>query len=76
MIVGVPREAKVGEMRVGVVPAGVQALSDAGHRVLVQAGAGEGSGIPDEAYRAAGAQIAPDGAGVWGGADLVVKVKE
>ena len=76
MIIGVPKEVKIGENRVGVVPAGVQALVDAGNRVLVQAGAGEGSGIPDEAYRAAGAEIVPDAAAAWGGADMVVKVKE
>lgn len=76
MIIGVPKEVKIGEHRVGLVPAGAQALVDAGHRVLVQSGAGEGSGIPDEAYRAAGAGIVPDAALAWGGAELVVKVKE
>lgn len=76
MIVGVPKEVKVGENRVGMVPAGAQALLDAGHRVLVQAGAGEGSGIPDEAYRGVGAEIVADAAAAWGGGDLVVKVKE
>jgi alanine dehydrogenase len=76
MIVGVPREVKVGEMRVGLVPAGAQALADAGHHVLVQSGAGEGSGIPDDAYRAAGAQMLADAAAVWGGAEMIVKVKE
>ncbi len=76
MIIGVPQELKVGENRVAVVPAGAQALVDAGNRVLVQAGAGAGSGISDEAFRTAGAEIVPDAAAVWGGADLVVKVKE
>jgi alanine dehydrogenase len=76
MIVGVPKEVKIGENRVGMVPAGAQALVDAGNRVLVQAGAGAGSGIPDEEYRAAGAEIVPDDAATWRGADLVVKVKE
>ena len=76
MIIGVPKEVKIGENRVGVVPAGVQALVDAGNRVLVQAGAGEGSGIADEAYRAAGAEIVPDAVAAWGGTDMVVKVKE
>jgi len=76
MIIGVPKEVKIGESRVGVVPAGAQALVDAGNRVLVQSGAGEGSGIPDGDYRAAGAEIVPDAAGVWGGAGMVVKVKE
>jgi alanine dehydrogenase len=76
MIIGVPREVKIGENRVAVVPSGAQALVDAGHRVLVQTGAGAGSGIPDEVYRAAGAAIVPDAAAAWDGADLVVKVKE
>jgi len=76
MIIGVPKEVKIGEERVGVVPAGAQALVDAGNRVLVQSGAGVGSGIPDEAYRAAGAEILTDAAGVWSGAGMVVKVKE
>jgi alanine dehydrogenase len=76
MIIGVPKEVKSGENRVGVVPAGAQALVDAGHRVLVQAGAGEGSGIDDAADRAAGAEIVADAAAAWGGAELVVKVKE
>ena len=76
MIIGVPKEVKIGENRVGVVPAGAQALVDAGNRVLVQSGAGEGSGIPDAAYRAAGAEIVADADAAWGGADMVVKVKE
>ena len=76
MIVGVPKEVKAGENRVGVVPAGVRALVEAGHRALVEAGAGAGSGIPDEDYRAAGAEVLPEAAAVWGGAGLVVKVKE
>ena len=76
MIVGVPKEVKVGENRVGMVPAGVQALVDAGHHVFVQAGAGTGSGIPDEAYHAVGAEVVPDAASAWRGADMVVKVKE
>jgi alanine dehydrogenase len=76
MIIGVPKEVKVGENRVAVVPAGAQALADEGHRALVQEGAGLGSGIPDEAYRAAGAEVLADPAAVWAGADLVVKVKD
>jgi len=76
MIIGVPKEVKIGENRIGIVPAGAQALVDAGHRVLVQAGGGSGSGIPDEDYLAVGAEIVANAAAVWGGADLVVKVKE
>jgi alanine dehydrogenase len=74
--VGVPREVKDHEYRVGMIPAGVHALATAGHEVLVQVGAGGGSGIPDEQYERAGARIAPDAATVWGEAEMVVKVKE
>jgi len=76
MIIGVPKEVKTGENRAGIVPAGVQALVDTGNRVLVQSGAGAGSGIPDDAYRAVGAEIVSDAAAAWGGAEMVVKVKE
>jgi alanine dehydrogenase len=74
--VGVPKEVKDHEYRVGMIPAGVHALATAGHEVLVQAGAGGGSGIRDEQYEQAGARIAPDAASVWGDAEMVVKVKE
>ncbi len=76
MRIGVPREIKVHEYRVGLVPAGVRELAASGHEVLVQAGAGEGVGIDDAQYRAAGASIASDAAGVFGRAELIVKVKE
>jgi len=76
MIIGVPTEVKDHESRVGLVPSGVTALVESGHTVMVQAGAGDGSSIPDAAYRAAGAAIAPDAAGVWKSAHLIVKVKE
>ena len=76
MTVGVPKEIKDHEARVGVVPSGVTALKEAGHRVLVQSNAGEGSAITDEEYRAAGAQIALSPKDVWAEADMVVKVKE
>jgi alanine dehydrogenase len=76
MIVGVPKEIKVGESRVALVPAGAQALADAGHRVLVETGAGAASAIPDDAYRAVGAEVVADAAAAWSGADLVLKVKE
>ena len=75
MRIGIPTEVKDHEYRVSVTPAGARALTDAGHEVLVQAGAGLGSGLPDDAYVAAGARIVPDAADAWG-ADLVCKVKE
>jgi alanine dehydrogenase len=75
MIVGCVRETKDSEFRVGLVPGGARALTDAGHRVLVEAGAGEGSGIGDEYYQGAGAEIAT-AAEVWRQAEVVVKVKE
>jgi alanine dehydrogenase len=76
MIIGVPREVKDHETRVGLVPSGVTALVEAGHEVLVQARAGIGSSIPDEEYREAGARIVDSPHEVWSGADLIVKVKE
>jgi alanine dehydrogenase len=74
--IGCPREIKVHEYRVGLVPAGVRELAAAGHQVVVQAGAGAGIGIGDDAYRAAGATVAPDAKTVFAEADMVVKVKE
>jgi alanine dehydrogenase len=76
MIIGVPREVKDQETRVGLVPSGVSALIEAGHQVLVQTRAGIGSTIPDDEYIAAGGRIVNTPAEVWNGADLVVKVKE
>lgn len=76
MIIGVPKEIKTGEARVGMVPSGVSAFVSHGHRVLVEWGAGIGSGIPDEAYAAVGAEILDSAADVWGQAEMVVKVKE
>ena len=76
MVVGVPKEIKPDENRVALVPAGAEALTRAGHRVLVEAGAGAGSGFDDAAYRAAGAGVAGSAEEVWGEADLVLKVKE
>lgn len=76
MVVGVPREIKESENRVGVVPAGVEELVRRGHTVVVQAGAGEGSALSDDDFRAAGARIAATAEEVWGEADLVMKVKE
>lgn len=74
MIIGVPKEIKDHETRVGLVPSGVQALVEHGHQVLIERGAGAGSSISDEEYRAAGARLV-SAAEAWG-ADLVVKVKE
>ncbi|ROR65817.1 alanine dehydrogenase [Agrococcus jenensis] len=76
MRIGIPTEIKNNEHRVGITPAGVDALTDRGHTVLVQAGAGEGSRITDDAYRAAGATVVDDAATVWGDTELLVKVKE
>jgi alanine dehydrogenase len=76
MIIGVPREVKDHETRVGLVPSGVIALREAGHEVLVETQAGEGSSISDREYEQAGAEIVQKAADVWGHAALVVKVKE
>jgi alanine dehydrogenase len=76
MIVGLPKEIKDNESRVGLTPAGVKTLSDAGHTVLVEASAGEGSGISDEEYVGARGEITPSADEVWERADLIVKVKE
>lgn len=76
MIIGVPKEIKQDEKRVAAVPAGVEMLRNAGHRVLVETGAGEGAGFPDEEYKAAGAEILGSGQAVWQAAELIVKVKE
>jgi alanine dehydrogenase len=75
MIIGVPTEVKDHESRVGLVPAGVHALVEAGHRVRVQEGAGMGSAVTDSDYVSAGAEMVPTAAEAWG-ADMVVKVKE
>ena len=76
MLVGVPREIKQDEYRVAMLPVGVEELTRAGHRVLVERGAGLGSGIPDDEYRENGAEIVEKAADVFAQADLVVKVKE
>jgi alanine dehydrogenase len=76
MIIGVPREIKTREYRVGLVPGGAAALVLRGHSVLIEKGAGLGSGIHDEAYVTAGAQLVDKAADVWGKADMVMKVKE
>jgi alanine dehydrogenase len=76
MKVGVPTEIKADEYRVALTPAGVRELTDRGHEVLVQAGAGAGSAIEDADYSAQGASILPDAETVFAEADLIVKVKE
>src|SRR5207247_3477124 len=76
MIVGVPREIKTAEHRVALVPAGVESLVGDGHSVLVEQGAGIGSGFADEAYRVAGGTLVPKAADVWAKAEMVVKEKE
>jgi alanine dehydrogenase len=74
--VGVPTEIKADEYRVALTPSGVRELTDRGHSVCVQAGAGDGSAIPDEHYVAQGATIVPDAETVFAEAELIVKVKE
>jgi alanine dehydrogenase len=76
MVIGVPKEIKDGEKRVGMTPQGVDALVGHGHRVLVEAGAGEGSGFSDQEYRKAGATLVHKANDLWGEVDIVVKVKE
>jgi alanine dehydrogenase len=76
MIIGVPKEIKTREYRVGLVPAGVRTLTGRGHKVLVEKGAGVGSGIDDAALERAGATLVGSAAEVWKKADMIVKVKE
>jgi len=76
MRIGIPAEVKNNEFRVAITPAGVHELARFGHQVLVEAGAGAGSSLPDEEFAAAGAVIAPAAEEVWADADLVLKVKE
>ena len=76
MKIGCPKEIKIHEYRVGLVPAGVRELTAAGHQVVVETGAGAGIGIGDDAYRAAGATVLPDAKSVFATAEMIVKVKE
>src|SRR4029077_7542734 len=76
MIVGLPKEIKDNENRVALVPAGGRARASAGHQVVVETHAGEGSGMADEEYKAAGAEILPTADAVFAKADMIVKVKE
>ena len=76
MRIGVPREIKIQEYRVGLVPEGVRELTQAGHEVLIESGAGGGIGVTDANYQSVGAQIAPTAAAVFERSELIVKVKE
>lgn len=76
MRIGIPKEIKDNEYRVALTPGSVQTLVQAGHQVLVQTGAGEGSGFSDDQYRSSGAELLSEGAAVWEGAAMVMKVKE
>ena len=76
MIIGVPKETKIHEYRVGIVPAGVRMLKARGHQVLIETNAGVGSGITDAMFEEAGAQIVGSAAEVWKRGEMVMKVKE
>ncbi|MFN2530732.1 MAG: alanine dehydrogenase [Pyrinomonadaceae bacterium] len=76
MIVGLPKEIKDNEYRVGLTPAGVRALKDASHEIIVEHNAGAGSGFEDELYQRAGANIIESADDVWATAEMIVKVKE
>jgi alanine dehydrogenase len=76
VIIGLPKEIKDNEYRVGLTPAGVRGLTDAGHQVLVETTAGEGSGFEDSLYNRAGAGITESADKVWAEAEMIVKVKE
>ncbi len=76
MIIGIPKEIKTRENRVGVVPGGVQQLVSAGHTVLIEKDAGLGAGVPDETFKAAGAKIIATADELWGESEMVMKVKE
>jgi alanine dehydrogenase len=76
MIIGIPKEIKEEELRVAITPAGVSAFVAHGHKVLIEKGAGMGSGILDKEYRKAGATIINTGDGIWEKSDMILKVKE
>ena len=76
MKIGLPKEIKDNEYRVGLTPAGVNALVNSGHEVFVQKSAGDGSGFTDEQYTNAGGQLLDTADDVWGTGDMIVKVKE
>ena len=76
MQIGVPKEIMTNENRVALVPAGAEALDAAGHPVMMEIGAGDGSGFTDAQYTSVGAELAPDAATVWARAEMIIKVKE
>lgn len=76
MIIGVPKEIKLKESRVAMTPAGVDTLIAAGHKVIIEKGAGEGAGFFDEAYASVGAEIMKTADDVWENSEMIVKVKE
>ena len=76
MIIGVPKEIKNNENRVGLTPGGVQMLVGRGHKVLVETKAGQGIGASDETYAKAGAKIIDSAKEVWDSAEMIIKVKE
>src|SRR5258706_14027673 len=76
MVIGIPKEIKNNEYRVALVPAGAEQLAEEGHTVLVESGAGLGTGIEDKEYTDAGGTILPSAREIFTRADMVVKVKE
>ena len=76
MKIGVPKEIKTNENRIALVPAGAETLIGAGHSVLIETGAGLGSGFSDEDFTSVGATIAPDADAVWRDSEMIMKVKE
>src|SRR5215467_8246509 len=76
MRIGIPKEIKAEETRVAITPSGVSALIAHGHEVFIEHAAGQGSSIPDDLYRAAGARLMPTASAVWEHADMILKVKE
>ena len=76
MLIGVPREIKDNEYRVGLTPASVRELITNGHQVLMQSGAGQAIGLSDDLYRAAGADMVAEAPNIFARADMIIKVKE
>ena len=76
MIIGVPKEVKLDEYRVAMLPVGVEELTRRGHKVLIEVGAGLGSGLADTEYAAAGAELVLEASEIFARADMIVKVKE
>src|ERR1700743_3342149 len=76
MKVGIPKEVKNNEYRVAITPAGIHELTRSGHQVVIEAGGGEGSSMPDAGLHAAGAKILPTADDVWAEGEMILKVKE